>query len=411
MKFHACASKYCFQLRYIFGNPLFLTRVFPVRVLYVEAAYGFGGSLTGLLHLFAALPPEIEPVLLTSFDPSVYIEMPRTLIHRVVDIPRRPPHPGHWLPGILQYYRYIVRPWATAVSQAIAEYQPDLIHANNSVTLNLGVGMAAFRLGVPALSHQKQFEYPEKLSRLAFRRSRFAHHIAMSDYLAAHMFELGLAKAKCIRIYDPVLGPTREVLALRKPNTIPTVAMHSMLVRWKGQHIFLAAVAKVRRRCTLPFRCVIAGGPPADDEEYLNELKSLALELGLEDFVEFRGHVRNVYEFLASIDVAVHAAIEPEAFGRVAAEAMLMELPNIVTMGGGPAEYVQNNVSGLNVPRGDVDAMADAIEALITSPETRQRMGQAAREYALREFSPAELANQTVALYRRLVDSANFSTR
>ncbi len=382
-----------------------------MRVLYIEAACGFGGSLTGLLQLFTALPPEIEPILLTSFDPSPYIEMPQNLIHRVVEIPRRPPHPGHWLQSLIQYYRYIVRPWSTAVSEAIADYQPNLVHANNSVTLNLGAGLAAQKWGVPAISHQKHFEYPEKLSRLAFRRTRFTHHIATSDFVAAHMREFGLAREKCTRVYEPVEGPTQSQLALRELHDVPTVAMHSMLVHWKGQHVFLSAVAKVRQRCKIPFRAVIAGGPPAGDQTYPNQLKKLAKELALEDFVEFLGHVRNVYEFLVGVDVAVHAAIEPEPFGRVAAEAMLAGLPNVVTMGGGPAEYVQHSVTGLHVPRGDVDAMADAIEALISSPEMRQRMGQAAREYALREFSPAELTNQTVTLYRRLVDSAPVSIR
>lgn len=381
-----------------------------MRVLYVEAAYGFGGSLTGLLHLIAALPPEIEPVLLTSFDPKPYIEIPPKLTHKVVDIPRRPAHPGNWLQGFIQYYRYVVRPWSAAINDAIAEYQPNLVHANNSVTLNLGVGLAARKWNVPSISHQKHFEYPEKLSRIAFRRTRFTHHIATSDFVAAHMREFGLAAEKCTRIYEPVEGPTESQLALREPHDMPTVAMHSMLVNWKGQHIFLAAVAMVRQRCKVPFRAVIAGGPPAGDQSYPNQLVQLAKQLSVEDFVEFRGHVRSVYEFLASVDVAVHAAIEPEPFGRVAAEAMLAGLPNIVTMEGGPAEYVKHGITGLHVPRGDVNAMADAIELLITSSETRKRMGQAAREYALREFSPAELTKQTVALYQRLVDSTTFRT-
>jgi glycosyltransferase involved in cell wall biosynthesis len=363
------------------------------------------------LHLFSALPADVEPVLLTSFDPSRYIEMPKNLEHRLVQIPQRPPHPGHWLPGLVQYYRYVARPWSQAVGKAIDDFQPDLVHANNSVTLNLGAGLAARKRGVPAISHQKHFEYPERLSRLAFKRSCFTQHIATSDFVAAHMLEFGLAPEKCVRIYEPVIGPTTEELSLRKPNDVPVVAMHSMLVHWKGQHVFLPAVAEVRRRCSVPFRAVIAGGPPANDDAYLDELKASSRDLGLEDFVEFRGHVRNVYEFLATVDIAVHAAIEPEPFGRVAAEAMLSGIPNVVTKGGGPSEYVQDGVMGLHVPRGNVGAMADAIEQLITSQDTRQRMGQAAREYAVREFSPTELANQTVALYQRLLAPVTASSR
>ena len=376
-----------------------------MRVLYVESAYGFGGSLTGLLHLFPALPADVEPVLITSFDPSVFIEMPPGLIHREVTIPQRPKHPGHWLPGLMQYYRYIVKPWARAVGQAIADYKPDLIHTNNSATINLGAGLIGYRRKVPTISHQKHFEYPERLSRLVFRRSCYTHHIATSDSVAAHMREMGLQSKRCTRIYEPVIGPSDDQLARRIYHEVPVVAMHSMLVNWKGQHVFLHAVAEMRRRCPVPFRAVIAGGPPANDVAYFEELKRLTRELGLEDFVEFRGHVRNVNEFLATVDVAVHAATEPEPFGRVVAEAMLCGLPNVVTIGGGPSEYIQAGVTGLHVPCNDANAMADAIETLITSPEARQQMGQAAREYALREFAPATLAEQTVALYRQVLSS------
>jgi glycosyltransferase involved in cell wall biosynthesis len=361
--------------------------------------------LTGLLHLFSHLPADVEPVLLTSFDPHKYIEMPAGLIHRQVSAPKRPPHPGNWLSGLMQYYRYIVRPWQQAVSQAIRDYQPDLIHANNSVTINLGAGLAGWRHGIPTISHQKHFEYPERLSRLVLKRTCFAQHIATSDAVGAHMLQFGLSPERCTRIYEPVIGPSDEDLSRRVANEMPAVAMHSMLVRWKGQHVFLPAVAEVRRRCPQPFRVIVAGGPPADDTAYAEELQQQTTSLGLDDIVQFPGHQRNVYEFLATADVAVHAAVEPEPFGRVAAEAMLAGLASIVTIGGGPSEYVRDGVTGLHVPRNDVPAMADAIERLITDPVLRQNLGQAARQYALREFDPQAIADQTVALYRRILSS------
>ncbi len=381
-----------------------------MRVLYVEAAYGFGGSLTGLLHLFSGLPADVEPLLITGFDPHPYTDLPPGLIHRQADIPQRPEREGNWLRGLADYYRYNVRPWSRAVDRAITELQPDLIHTNNSATINLGAGLAGHKRGVPTIAHHKKFEYPERLSRWALQRKCYTHHIATSDAIATHLHTLGLAPDRCTRVYEPVIGPSDEQLvrgaANQSDDHIPVVAMHSMLVHWKGQHVFLPAVAEVRRRCKTPFRVVIAGGPPANDIEYAEGLQAQAHELGLGDLVEFPGHVRDVYDFLSTVDIAVHAAIDPEPFGRVVPEAMLSGLPCVVTLDGGPAEYIVDGKTGLHVPRGDIQAMADAIEKLILSQTLRQHMGRAAREFALQEFDPTLLGEETVAVYQQVLSAS-----
>ena len=382
-----------------------------MRILYVEAVNGFGGSLTGLLHLISALPENVEPVLITCYDPSRYLELPAGIIHRQVEIPARPKHPGHWLPGLADYYRYDVRPWAQAVDQAIKDFQPDLIHANNSATQNLGTGLAGRKQEVPTISHQKNFEYPGRLSRWILKRSCYTYHIATSDAVKRDLHKLGLDPARCRRIYEPVLGPTAAQLSRRVARDVPVIAMHSMLVHWKGQHVFLQAVAELRRRCKAPFRITIAGGTPANDHTYADQLCQQTEELELGDLVEFCGHQRNVYDFLSGVDIAVHAAIDPEPFGRVVAEAMLSGLPNIVTIGGGPSEYLEDGVAGLHVPRKDVSAMAAAMEKLILNPELRQQMGRAGRKYALREFNPTILAEQTVSVYRELLSESSDAPR
>jgi glycosyltransferase involved in cell wall biosynthesis len=53
---------------------------------------------------------------------------------------------------------------------------------------------------------------------------------------------------------------------------------------------------------------------------------------------------------VASLDVVVHAAIEPEPFGRVVLEAMALGRPVIATALGGPVEIIQDGISGFLVP-------------------------------------------------------------
>lgn len=374
-----------------------------MRVLYVEGVNAFGGSLTGILHLVRYLPDDVKPILLTSYDPSAYTDMPPRLVHRKVDIPNAPKVCVGRVRGLLRYFRCGVRPWYQAVDKAIAEFKPDIIHANNTVTTNLGVALIGRKRRIPTISHQKGFEYPGMLNRWLVKHSRYSHHIATSGAIAKHLKAFGLDPRRCTTIYESVTGPSEAQLANARDNDVPIVAMHSMLTSWKGQHVFLRAVAEVRRRCDSPFQVIIAGTAPETDSTYPRELYSLVEELRLEDVVQFSGHLREVYDFLPTVDIAVHASIQPEPFGRVVPEAMLSGLPTIVTMDGGPAEYVHDGVTGLHVPRNDVPAMADAIERLVTSRELRQRMGRAAREAALEKLDPATLTMKVVEVYRQLL--------
>ncbi|MBX3426827.1 MAG: glycosyltransferase family 4 protein [Pirellulales bacterium] len=375
-----------------------------MRVLYVESPIGFGGSLTGLLHLIRELPPEVEPILVTSFDPAPYIELPAGLRHRRVAVGGRHGSVGGPLAGAWRYFRDDVRPWRRAVDELIREFAPDVVHANNALSANWGAGQAARRRGVPSISHQKGFEYPGRLTRWLVRQSSFTRHIATSGAIAEHLVELGLPRERISTIYEPVIGPV-EAPPTRSGNGRLVVGMHSILGPWKGQHIVIEAAADALRRGRTDFELVVAGTSPAGETDYLDELQRLAARLGVADRVRFAGHQRDVYQFLATIDVAVHASVGPEPFGRVAAEAMLCGVPTIVTTGGGPEEYVRHGETGLHVPCNDVAAMSAALERLAASPELRRRMGAAAREYAVAAFDPSRLTTQVVDLYHALVET------
>ena len=71
----------------------------------------------------------------------------------------------------------------------------------------------------------------------------------------------------------------------------------------------------------------------------------------------------------------------------------------------GCREIVRPNETGLLVPFDDAPALASAIESLAQSAEQRTRMGAAARNLVVEQFSAAAIGRQTVDLYRRLVDA------
>ena len=372
-----------------------------MRILYVEMAFGFGGSLTGLLQLIDHLPSDIEPVLITGFDARQYIELPKDLPYEFAEISMPPDGPVPLPQRLARFHRYFAGPWMKHVSDAIRRCQPDLIHTGNSSFCNAPAALAGRRQGVPTIGYQKEFEYGGRFNRFVLRREWYNHH-ASSVSVAERLFELGLPRERCTVMYEPVVPPGNGSAMSRADSESPVVAMYSILQPWKGQDVFLRAIAKVCRNYHEPFRVVIAGDSPNGTREYPESLKSLAAELGIANRIEFRGHVRDILGMLAETDIAVHGSIQPEPFGRVIGEAMSAGVAVIATKGGGAAEIIEHEQTGLHVPMGNADALAEAVTRLLRNTELRRSLGQRAREFALREFEPALHAKRVVALCREI---------
>ncbi len=115
----------------------------------------------------------------------------------------------------------------------------------------------------------------------------------------------------------------------------------------------------------------------------------------------FRGPIANdaLHGELARAGVFVFASLWEEPFGIPVIEAMAAGLPVIVARSGALPEIVEDGVSGIIVPRGDVAALAQAIDGLLADPSRRAAMGQAARARARRHYHWDGCAERLLKLY------------
>jgi glycosyltransferase involved in cell wall biosynthesis len=103
-------------------------------------------------------------------------------------------------------------------------------------------------------------------------------------------------------------------------------------------------------------------------------------------------------------DVVVSASTEPEAFGRVAAEAQAMGRPVIASDHGGARETVLAGETGWLVPPGDPGALAKTLKtAIALDSATREAVAVAAREHIAAHFTAERMCARTLALYRSLL--------
>jgi glycosyltransferase involved in cell wall biosynthesis len=166
------------------------------------------------------------------------------------------------------------------------------------------------------------------------------------------------------------------------PDERPLIGMCGRISRWKGQDVFLRAIARV-----VEVNAVIVGEALFDEREHEGHVRRLAIELGLETRVTFAGHVSDVIALMAACDVVVHCSTAPEPFGLVIAEAMLAGAPVIASDAGGAREIVVPGATGQLTPPSDWGALAEAIRRCLADPRWAQQMAQLARVRAREKFS------------------------
>jgi glycosyltransferase involved in cell wall biosynthesis len=132
------------------------------------------------------------------------------------------------------------------------------------------------------------------------------------------------------------------------------------------------------------------------------QLQSQAHELQIDSRVRFHGARTNVADFLASIDVAVLSSVS-EALPLSLLESMAAGRPVVSTAVGGVPDLLSPAHCGWLCPPSRPDLLAESLLAAHqTEPVMRARMGARARQFALQNHSLDRMADEYVALYRRL---------
>lgn len=180
------------------------------------------------------------------------------------------------------------------------------------------------------------------------------------------------------------------------PKDKPIILSHQRLDPFKGHKYMLNALACIHPR-RHPYRAYIAG-----DGGMKEALQQFTKKLRLGDRVTFLGKRRDVPVLLAQSDIVVLPSIV-EGFSYSALEAQLAGKPVVGFRTTGIEESVVDGETGLLAPLGDYKALARNIQLLLSDEPLRRRMGDSARERALREFDYKRMAAQTLEIYQKAI--------
>lgn len=183
----------------------------------------------------------------------------------------------------------------------------------------------------------------------------------------------------------------------------PRVLFAGRLIERKGLPVLLRAVARVAGEQEVALDLVGEGHERP-------RLERLAAELGIADRVRFHGWVsqEDLDRLYRSCTVFVLPSVvdsrgDTEGLGVVLIEALRYRKPVIGSEVGGIPDIVEDGVSGLLVPPGDPEALAQALRRVLVDPALARRLGEEGFRYVARKFNWERIADQVTTLYRSLV--------
>ncbi len=170
----------------------------------------------------------------------------------------------------------------------------------------------------------------------------------------------------------------------------------------------VGCTANERPRKGLPYLIEAAGMLPQNANVHvllignINGAKTLrAIERSpAKDRIHLTGFRDDAPQVLASCDVCILPALRREGLPKAIIEGMVHGVTPIVTDSGGSPELIEQGMSGLIIPPGSSQAIADAIRQLYEDRDRCRQMGDEARQRIQRDFHYSKTIEQTLAVYR-----------
>ena len=287
--------------------------------------------------------------------------------------------------------------------QYVTRSNISLLHAHHA---QLGILLLPFKKqtnlplvtsirGRDATLADQHFSYLENMKKL-FQQSELFFPVC--HYLAGKIIHLGCSPEKIRVLYG---GVDLNQFKYQTPHISDSENILSIgrLVEKKGHHVLMKAFHKIKPKFPNATLTIIGSGVLE------NHLSSLANQLNLGDSFRLLKHIPKdqVHRHMKNSDLFCAASMEAtngdvEGIPNTIKEAMATGLPIISTFHAGIPELVTNHVDGILVEENNVNALADALEYMLTYKEKWHPLSIAARQKVEQNFD----------LKKQLLQQANF---
>ena len=303
-----------------------------------------------------------------------------------------------------------------AIRRLYAHLQPDIAHHVTIKAILYG-GLAVRQTNVPAVVNAVSglgYVFTAQGNKAALLRGgvQLAYRAALSHPNSCTIFQNPDDQALFIR---QRLVDTARTMVIKgsgvdmdvfqpQPEAAgePVVLFSGRLLWQKGVGEFVEAARRLKGE-GVAARFVIVGyaepsSPAAAPPETLEQWQA-------EGVVEWWGRRDDMPQVYAQAHIVCLPSSYGEGVPKVLIEAAACGRPLVTTDTPGCREIARHEQNGLLVPVHDTDALCAALQRLIASPDLRAQMGNRGREIAEAEFSLAQVCEETLAIYARLLSN------
>ena len=363
-----------------------------LNILLLDCAPFTGGAQESFWSLAAHLPQDVCRPLLMTADHSAGGLAERAALQ---SFPYQPFTARHWpanVRGLLQYLQDSRR-FEPFFRKTVADFQPDVIHAN-CIRSALLIPQDCRQ---PILLHDRDAAFPFFVTRHISNRFQNLHVVAISPLVAEKWRSLLPEE----RLHIVPNGFDLEAMAVAQPVPKDDSAAFRLLQvadfsPWKRHDRFLSLLAQLKPQ--IPNMKAVIKGRVRDrqGDRLLTDLKQMASKLGLDDSLIFNTADGSALPEIAAADVVVSCS-DGEPFGRTIVEALALGKPVAACRGGGLDALLADCPAVSFVPP---DKLHDAVLQWLP-PEKRQSAAPVAQK-AARTFSIERHVAEITGIYKNI---------
>lgn len=279
-----------------------------------------------------------------------------------------------------------------AALERLHAFEPDLLHVFSCKVLKRAHRLTR-NLHIPIVVTINRFECD---SQHTLARYPDIGIIALSDAIRAHLANhVQIARERIAVIpsgIDLNQIPTRNLQSTIGRSSCHVVGTYGTFVERKGQRTFIQAAATLIRSGMNVEFLLMGQGPDK------GALRSLGQELGISSRLTFTPSTATDLDSLCNIDLFVEPSLQ-EGFGLSVLQAMATGLPVIACGVGGIYSLVEDRVTGILIPAGDADALAEAMRELLANPTLCEDLSANARSRVEKEFAAPVICQRLLAYY------------
>ena len=302
------------------------------------------------------------------------------------------------------------------LSKIIKDNNINIIHARSRAPA-WSAYFAAKKMGIPFITtfhgtYSINGKLKKKYNSVMAKGDRV---IAISNFIKNHILKnyntqiekvVTIHRGINIDTFNHLAVSDERLISFCKKFNIPednlVILLPGRITRWKGHKNLIDAFTMLGRENII---CLFVGDIQGR-KKYYNELNSHIDKLGLTNNFRIIANQIDMAVIYKLADVVVSASTDPEAFGRVVAEAQAMGRPTVaVNHGGGPEIIIKDVTGWLYEPDNIIDLSDKLRKALELGDLERQKMASKAIERTALHFNNEAMCLKTLKVYSDLISS------